>query len=282
MRAALYRGSNHCLAGRRGEHPLHGPSSFQALADRCSAEVESRGGFRHGDDRAFVMQKKDAAPGIVDLLSWGCPPAVGRSVIPVIVNAIKRVRKTRARPHIGRENGKVVPFGANRYPSSAVVVMSGSIGIAASAAHPRPNAVQRVPVNLAGSPSVRLGANGKILSPATSARAGGTANQVAARHGGCAAAIALTMPHNAVRRRAAKQPLHDKPTEPPAGQICAWGCWRERDIADVSHGRGPFAAVVSGGRACQGLGHRAHIRSLSAQKQLNARAWRAADEVGTS
>lgn len=282
MRAALCGGCNPCPAGRRGERPLYGPPTFQAISDRCLVDVQSRGGFCHGNNRAFVMQKNDATSGIMGLLSWSCPPAVRRSVIPVIVNAIKCVRNARARPHIGRENGKVVPFWADRYPSPAVVVISGSVGITTTAAHSRPDAVKRVPVNLAGSTSMRLGANGKILSPTTSARTGGAASQVATRHGGCAPAITLTVPHNAMRRRSAKQPQHDKPTEPPAGQIRAWDCWHERDIADVSHGRDPFAALVSDGGACQGLGRRAHIRQLSAQMQLNVRAWRAANEVGSS
>lgn len=216
------------------------------------------------------------------LLSFSRPPAVIRSVIPVIVNAVKCVRNARARPNIGRENGKVVPFFADRYPTSAVVVISCSVWIPTTAAHPRPNAIKRVPVNLAGSTAMSLGANGKILSPTASARTGGAASQVATRHGGCAPAIALTVPHNAMRRRSAKQPKHDKPTEPLAGQICACGCWHERDIADVSHGRGPLAGLVSSDRACRGLGCCAHIKQPSAQMQLNVRVWRVANEVGFS
>ena len=282
MRAALGRGCNPCPAGRRGERPLYGPPTLQAIADRCLVDVQSRGGVRHGDNRAFVMHKNDATPRIMGLLSFSSPPAVSRSVIPVIVNAIKCVRKARARPNIGRENGKVVPFWADRYPSSAVVVISGSVWIPTTAAHTRPDAVKRMPGNLAGSTPMRLGANGKILSPTASARTGGAASQVATRHGGYAPAIALTVPHNAMRRRSAKQPKHDKPTEPLAGQICACGCWHERDIADVSHGRGPLAGLVSSDRACRGLGCCAHIKQPSAQIQLNVRVWRVANEVGFS
>lgn len=78
-------------------------------------------------------------PRIAGLLASGCPAAVVRRVIAIVVNAVDFVFAVGLRPKIGHEIGeRIQPLLTNGYPATAVVRPADILGIAASGFHTGP------------------------------------------------------------------------------------------------------------------------------------------------
>src|SRR5262249_53091388 len=69
---------------------------------------------------------------VVLLLAVRGPTAVFRRVIPVVVQAIKRIRAPGPRPHIGQKRHEIVP--AAFAPADAAAAITGEIGMTSVAA----------------------------------------------------------------------------------------------------------------------------------------------------
>jgi len=74
--------------------------------------------------RDAIIGKQDGTPLIVGLLRRGRPPAIGRLIVAIIVNTVKRVFGARPRTHIGKEILKgIAPALAYRDAATAIIMI---------------------------------------------------------------------------------------------------------------------------------------------------------------
>jgi hypothetical protein len=123
------------------EHALSRPSLSQPVRDGSGAQVQMARPLGHAHRFSSERQASISA-GVVQLLAWCRPSAIGRLVVSITINAIQRVRAGRSAPNVSQECGEVIsPFAAHGYATTAVAVVSGRIGVVAPRLHVHPRGV---------------------------------------------------------------------------------------------------------------------------------------------
>ena len=218
------------------------PSPAKAVADGIIIQPSNFGGFRQAH---LPTLKFDHVVGarVTRLLHPRRPSAVVGRVPLTVVNALDRMSMARARPHVCDESGETaIPTVTNGNPTAAIARIGTRVTVLASLAHANPIFIKRVRLAM----SVLL-CHG--LAAATVRRP--FAQMVRRGYLGLAAITdAPPLPSPAMT---SDEFGNNEQTKSLPDQTDAWqnGGWRGK--ASLSHGRGSFAAVVSGGWAWQGL-----------------------------
>lgn len=129
--------------------------------------------------RSSVTLSGAPVPG---LLALCCPSAVLRAVRAVVVDAVNRVQRRGAHPHVGVESLEVIPRGADRDTAPAVVGIGVMLPIQASRAHPQPTVVLSNARSALCAPMPLSGNGQNLLFPAAT-RDGHPASEVPSNHG---------------------------------------------------------------------------------------------------
>lgn len=129
--------------GRSRYGVLTGPSRLDAMIDGVSMHPVL---LRPICNILGLSERfKHVGVALVSLLSCRRGPlAIFGAVMPIVINSFYRVFFGWARPHVGKEHGKVVPPIADSDPPSTVLVKSGTVGVSAPIAHAEPAGVCRV------------------------------------------------------------------------------------------------------------------------------------------
>lgn len=140
---------------RRVEHSFRWPSTSHSFAKKivretaaCSPLSDARRVSSDGHD--------DVGPGVSLLLGTSRPSTIRGTVGSVIVAAVDRVTRRRARPHVGEEVFERLPSRVDGDPSTAVVgvVLRSRVSTATEDAAPNPVLGASVHAVLAGSKRV--------------------------------------------------------------------------------------------------------------------------------
>lgn len=123
------------------------------------------------------------------------PSAVGRLIVAVIVDAIKRIGIGRSLAHVRHEHGKIAPLWTNRNTSASPDRKSLAASIQASRAHGQPRGIGKTWASVSSTvamPEMLNSNQGSTLTPARQLRA---THQVAILDDSFIPALASTAPH---------------------------------------------------------------------------------------
>ena len=125
------------------ENVGHAHARFDALKDGVSL---ASGMFRYVDQAmSLAINLNESRPALVSLLLRARGPfAVAGAVAKVVVNPVQGMRLRRLGPHVFDKLVERAPFGANRDPASAVVVIMDKVRVVAAGTHGAPSDVKRV------------------------------------------------------------------------------------------------------------------------------------------
>ena len=87
------------------------------------------------------MKSTSARSLVSALLALGCPSAIARLVVTVVVNAVYRVLSRWPRPHVGQEVLKLLPALTDSNAAPAVVRVLVAFGVVAALTHSVPGVV---------------------------------------------------------------------------------------------------------------------------------------------
>lgn len=114
------------------------PRSFYNRVDLLAAKVCQVG------SSVFlpIDRNPPCGPCVSGLLDFSSPSAVGRLIVPIRVNPVKRMPIRRLWPHVPFKRPKGFPFGADRNPSPSVMLPTLDVWVSASRFHSEPRAVE--------------------------------------------------------------------------------------------------------------------------------------------
>lgn len=123
-----------------GQRSLNGPSMFKTIAQYSLAHTDLVCPIRAAHGCAIERQYAIVAA-VASLLFRGCPSAVGRLVVAVVVDSVKCMLRGWSRPHISEEVVKSQPSFANGDSSPTVTVVIWGAGVLTSSKHTAPRLV---------------------------------------------------------------------------------------------------------------------------------------------
>lgn len=163
------------------------PSASDSASDNLRVESVRSRSLGNGRE---ASERRELRAAVVSLLRIGCPPAIARRVVAVVVDAIQRVVAVGARPHVGVERLKGrAPSFTNLYASSAIARELPHVWVEAPPLHSGPYSILRclgLPVRLVSSTLFRAKA---------AARQYRASAKVRTAHGFLLPAVTQTQPH---------------------------------------------------------------------------------------
>lgn len=176
---------------RRSDSPLLAPSSAKPAPNKVRISSQSKAPFLHGEGDSFVGYMP-VSSGVGLLLPNRGPAHVFRSVMAVIINAVKAVGGAWSRPHILVEAGEVHPSVAD---SDASISPSGLV--LTSIVHGLPRIVFRGVRHAVGAVSCLAGHIANVLGGKASTGPAVSLSEVIGKRDGFAATFALAEPFDA-------------------------------------------------------------------------------------
>jgi len=197
------------------------PAIMNAREKRPPQDANSLCPLRDGCCLSVDRQEPIAAP-VRGLLLAGCPTAVGRLVVSVVVDAVDRVTPARSFSHVGQEVfERSSPSLADFDASPAVPAISDASFVLAPCDHRRPNAIlvsHRVASAMAMACIASI-AVGSVLSIKAAARLGSSASEALPLGSVLFAAVTSAEPASLSFWRILRSPNNHKTPETPARQI---------------------------------------------------------------
>ncbi len=205
---------------RNGKGFLNGPALAKAPVKAASAKASQATPLRLGQRHAAILKTRVGSV-VVVLLQAGRPAAILWRIAFVVINAIKRVMRSRRLAHISKEMFKRFPAVANRNTPRTVIFESPVLRIGATLVHGLPNAPKWGFALAVRCQSLAQSLRG-FLSGQAPARLGAAPSKVMTRNGLFSTAVTLTNPGGLVKVVGAVPAQNHQTAEPLAYKVYGW------------------------------------------------------------